>query len=125
MILPRQFKTLFRRPMVNISICMLKICREHISKPLKIIFKSCIKRSVFLLLKRANKVLVHKKCDKQMSRNYRHVSLLPICQNIFERLIYHNLFKLFIKNNLISLINQILNKMTHAYISFYLLQIKF
>ena len=37
-----------------------------------------------------------------MLRNSRPVSLLPICGKIFERLIYNNLLKFFIKNVLIS-----------------------
>ena len=45
---------------------------------------------------------VHKKGDKEVSRNYRPVSLLPIGGKIFHRLIYDNLFEFFIKNNLIS-----------------------
>ena len=51
--------------------------------------------------KKANVVPVHKKGDKQVSRNYRPVSLRLICGKIFERLIY-NLFELFIKSDLIS-----------------------
>ena len=47
-------------------------------------------------------VPVHKKGDKQVLRNYRPVSLLPICGKIFERLIYNNLYEFFIKNDLIS-----------------------
>ena len=43
-----------------------------------------------------------KKDDKQMLRNYRPVSLLPICGKIFERLMYNNLNEFFIKNDLIS-----------------------
>ena len=43
-----------------------------------------------------------KKDDKQMLRNYRPVSLLPICGKIFERLMYNNLYEFFIKNDLIS-----------------------
>ena len=47
-------------------------------------------------------VPVHKKGDKQVLRNYRPVSLLPICGKIFERLMYNNLYEFFIKNDLIS-----------------------
>ena len=82
---------------------MLKICDESISKLLQIIFKSCIEKGQFPnKWKKANVVSVHKKGDKQVSRNYRPVSLLPICGKIFERLIYNNLFEFFIKNDLIS-----------------------
>ena len=52
--------------------------------------------------KKQNVVPVHKRGDKQASRNYGLVSLLPICGKIFERLIYNHLFEFFIKNDLIS-----------------------
>ena len=42
--------------------------------------------------KKANVVPVHKKGDKQILKNYRPVSLLPIYGKFFERLIYNNLF---------------------------------
>ena len=47
-------------------------------------------------------VPVHKKSDKQILKNYRPVSLLPICGKVFERLIYNSLFEYFIENDLIS-----------------------
>ena len=50
----------------------------------------------------ANVVPVHKKSDKQILKNYRPVSLLPICGKVFERLIYNSLFEYFIENDLIS-----------------------
>ena len=40
--------------------------------------------------------------DKQNIKNYRPVSLLPICSKIFERIIYDNMLKYFLDNNLIS-----------------------
>ena len=82
---------------------MLKNCGESISKPLEIIFKSSIEKGQFPNeWKKVNMVPVHKKGEKQVSRNYRPVSLLPICGKIFERLIHDNLVEFFIKNDLIS-----------------------
>ena len=46
-------------------------------------------------------VPIHKKGNKQTFENYRSVSLLSICGNIFERSIYRNLFEFFIANELI------------------------
>ena len=37
--------------------------------------------------KKGNIVPTHKKGDKQVLKNYRPVSLLPICGKVFERLI--------------------------------------
>ena len=42
------------------------------------------------------------KKDKQNIKNYCPVSLLPICSKIFERIIYNNMLKYFLDNNLIS-----------------------
>ena len=40
--------------------------------------------------------------SKQLVKNYRPVSLLPICDKIFERLIYNQAYPYLIDNNLIS-----------------------
>ena len=86
-----------------ISICMLKLCGKSICKPLDLIFQSCMKQGKFPTeWKKANVAPVHKKGDKQILKNYRPVSLPPICGKIFERLIYSNFFEYFIQNNLIS-----------------------
>ena len=53
-------------------------------------------------MKKANVVPVHKKSDKQCLKNYRPISLLPICRKILERLIFNEMFRFFIENNLIS-----------------------
>ena len=85
-----------------ISIRMLKICDISICKPLELIFQSCIKHGKFLdEWKMANVVPAHKKSDKQIIKNYRPVSLLPICGKVFERFIYNSLFEYFIENDLI------------------------
>ena len=86
-----------------ISIRMLKICEKSICKPLELIFQSCMKHGKLPIeWKIANMIPVHKKRDRQVLKNYRPVSLLPICGRIFERLIYNNLFEHFIDNDLIS-----------------------
>ena len=72
-----------------ISIRMLKICGEPISKLLEIIFKSCIRKGRFPSeWKKVNVVPVDKKGDKQVSKSYRPVSLLQIWGKIFERLLF-------------------------------------
>ena len=52
--------------------------------------------------KKGNVVPVFKKGDKQILKNYRPISLLPVCGKIFEKLIFNEMFKFFIENNLIS-----------------------
>ena len=86
-----------------INIRMLKTCDKSFCKPLELIFQSCIKHGNFPNeWKMANLVPVHKKSDKQILKNYRPLSLLPICGKVFERLIYNSLFEFFIENDLIS-----------------------
>ena len=52
--------------------------------------------------KKANIVPIHKKGNKQTLKNYRLVSLPPICGKIFERLIFNEMFRFFLDNKLIS-----------------------
>ena len=53
-------------------------------------------------LKKTNIVPIHKKGDKQTLKNYRPVSLLPICGKTFERLLFNEMFRFFLDNKLIS-----------------------
>ena len=53
-------------------------------------------------MKKANILPVHKKNDKQLNRNYRPVSLLPVCGKIFEKIIYNSLFRYLENNNLLN-----------------------
>ena len=86
-----------------ISICMQKISDKSICKPLELISQSCIKRGKFPNeWKIANVAPIHEKSDKQILKNYRTVSLLPICGKSFERLKQNRLFEYFIENDLIS-----------------------
>ena len=42
----------------------------------------------------------HKKGDKQILKNYRSISLLPITVKILERLLYDKMLEVFTENNL-------------------------
>ena len=53
-------------------------------------------------VKKAYVVPIHKKGDKQTLKDYRPVSLLPICSKIFERLLYNEMFGFFLDKDLIS-----------------------
>ena len=87
----------------DISIKMLKICDLAIIKPLSIIFRNRVNHSTFPDLgKKSNIYPFHKKGDKQIINDYRPVSLLPICEKIFQRLIFDTLFEYPEKYNLLS-----------------------
>ena len=82
---------------------MLTICGSATYKPLAINFKQCVDTGIFPSeWKKGNIVPIHKKGDKQTLKNYRPVSLLPICGKIIERLMFNEMFKFFIENELIS-----------------------
>lgn len=53
-------------------------------------------------LKKANVFLIHKKWDKQILQGCRPVSLLPIWGKVLERLVYNNVLKHLIDNNISS-----------------------
>ena len=84
------------------SIRMLKICGSSVSGPLQIIYKSCLDRGKFpRQWEKANVVAANKKNDEQLVKNYRVISILPICGKTFERILYNSLFN-FLNQNLIS-----------------------
>ena len=94
-----------------ISIRMLTIYGNSIYKPLQLTFRSCIENGEFPSeWKKADVVPVHKKGNKQTLKNYRPVSLLPICGKIFEHLIYNSLFEFYNANELISSNQSVLNQ---------------
>ena len=74
----------------GISGQMLLLCDDSVSLPLKII-----------IWKLANVTPIFKKGDKQLIKNYRPISLLPICGKIFEKIIFNNLYSYLTVNNLI------------------------
>lgn len=81
-----------------ISSYMLKICGNSISKPLQLMFRSCIKNGEFRFeWKKVSVVPMHKKSYKQTLKNYRPISLLPICRKVFEQLIYNKMHEFYWK----------------------------
>ena len=82
-----------------ISIRMLS--DDAIIEPLFKIFKNCLKCGIFQDdWKKGNIKPIFKKGDKKNIKNYRPVSLLPICSKIFERIMCDNMLKYFLDNNL-------------------------
>ena len=87
----------------NISIRMIKICGKSICNPLRRIFEECLCTGSYPQeWKKGNIVPIYKKGDKQLLKNYRPVSLLPILGKILERLIFEEMYPFFITNNLIA-----------------------
>ena len=87
----------------EISGQMLLICDDTVVLPLLIIFRSILEKSIYPdQWKLANVVPIYKKEDKQLVKNYRPISLLPICGKIFEKLVFDSLYPYLVSNNLIT-----------------------
>ena len=83
-----------------ISISMLKMSGDAIIELFKI-FNNCLKYGIFSDdWKKGNILPIFKKCDQQNIKNYCLVSLLPICNRFFERIICNNMLKYSLDNNL-------------------------
>ena len=68
------------------------MCDESIASPLKIIFDTALKSGIYPeKWKKANVVSVHKKESKNILKNYRRISLLPVCGKIFVCILIPNL----------------------------------
>ena len=86
----------------SISIRMFKICGHTICKHLELISKQALATRVFPSeWKKDNIAPCYKKGDKQNLKNYRPISLLPICVKMFERLILNEMFSFFLAVNLL------------------------
>ena len=82
---------------------MLLICDDSVTLPLKIIFSNILLSSTYPdIWKLANVIPIFKKGDKQLIKNYRPISLLPICGKLFEKIIFNNLYSYLNTNNLIT-----------------------
>ena len=79
----------------------LFICYCYVVLPLKIIFQNILVTSTYPdIWKLANVTPIFKKGDKQLLKNYRPISLLPICGKVFEIIIFNNLYSNRNANNL-------------------------
>ena len=102
----------------NLSIKIIQMFGQSISKPLFIIYSNCIKQSYFPKnWKMGNVIPVYKKNEKNLMKNYRPISLLPICGKLFEKLIFDNLYNYVFSNTIsypknnqvIDVVTQLLN----------------
>ena len=53
-------------------------------------------------MEKTNIIHVHKKGDKQLITNYRPVSLMSICEKVFEKIILNPIFVYLNNNNLLN-----------------------
>ena len=87
----------------GISGQMLLLCDDSVILPLKIIFSNILLTSIYPdTWKLANVTPSFKKGDKQLIKNYRPISLLPICGKIFGKIIFNKLYSYLNANNLIT-----------------------
>ena len=81
----------------------LFLCDETVTLPLKIIFRNILSTGVYPdMWKLANVTPIFKKGDKQLIKNNRPISLLPICGKVFEKTIFNNLYNHLTRYNLIT-----------------------
>ena len=87
----------------EIPIKILKLSAPFIISPLTYICNKSLSCGVFPeRLKYAIIKPVYKKGDKLLTTNYRPISLLTSCSNIFEKLIYSRLYKHICTNNILA-----------------------
>ena len=87
----------------GISGQMFLLCDDSVILSLKIIFSNIMSSSIYPdLWKVANVTPIFKKGDKRLVKNYRPISLLPICGKILEKIIFNHLYSYLITNKLIT-----------------------
>ena len=80
---------------------VLQLCVTSISKPLQVLYKNCFDNECFpQTWKNTNIVPIHKK-GKAAEKNYRPVSIFPILEKTFQKIIFNALFKYLDDNNLL------------------------
>ena len=80
---------------------MIQSCGKSTALPLKLLCKTTLDEGTFPEdWEKSNVVPIHKKESKNLTKNYRPISLLPIFSKIRERLIFNSMFNYFRQNNL-------------------------
>lgn len=77
----------------GISIHMLTSCDPWITKPLFLLLKYSLEKDGFFKGVEKENIVFQKNGYKQLIKNARLVSLLPIRGKIFETMIFNSLFK--------------------------------
>ena len=87
----------------DLSIAMLKICDLAIVEPLSLIYEKCLESGKYLSLwKKANVLLIHKTESHKLKKNYRLISMLPICGKLFEKRTFDEIYDHLVKNDLLT-----------------------
>ena len=82
---------------------MLLLCDDSVIVPLRIIFNNILSTAIYPdMWKLANVTPIFKKGDKQLIKNYRPISLLPICGKMFEKIIFNHLYNHLTTHHLIT-----------------------
>ena len=82
---------------------MIEICDKLLLKPLIILSKNSTKSSHYPeIWERYNIILVHKKNDKHLVKNYRPTYLLPIFGKIFEKIIFNKIYYFLFEEKLLN-----------------------
>ena len=70
----------------NIPVRMIQLCGDTVITPLSIFFYAIIETCIYHDdWKRENVTPIHKKEQKQIIKNYRPKSLLPVCAKLFKK----------------------------------------
>ena len=67
-----------------------------------VLFQSSTKSSHYLDIWKKSNISVRKKNDKQLVKNYRPISLLPIFGKLFEKIIFNRIYKFLLQEELIN-----------------------
>ena len=81
---------------------MIKLCRNSLVLPLKLIFDNILRTTKFpKQWKIANVTSVYKEENKEFTTNYKPITLLPIFAKVFEK-IFMNLYNHLVRNKLLT-----------------------
>ena len=80
------------------------LCDESVALALRIIFTNILLSTAIYpnMWKPANVTPIFKKGDKQLIKNYKPIYLLPICGEMFEKIIFSHLYDHLTTHNLIT-----------------------
>ena len=87
----------------EISIRMIELHWKATVEPLQVLFLSFFEDDVYPDdLKKSNVVPIYKKESKNLIRNYRSISLLPVFSKVFGKIIFNSLPNSFLENKLLT-----------------------